>query len=105
MTMKIQWQDPGPPKAGPGSPNDRSDPRRIAMKEHPRRWLLWASGVAPHVSQAVKRYGGPGFEAVARNHRIENGRSVADIYARYVGDGPGAYASPEDGRGPRAKGK
>lgn len=72
---EIIWEDPSRASSG-----QKPSERRVAMTEHPGKWLLWAEGVAP---STVTRLRAAGFEATGRRHRAENGRFVCDIYARW----------------------
>lgn len=69
--VDVVWAEP-PPRGRGTRPED---PRRVAMKENPGRWLLWG-----RVSAAIQtRLRADGFETVMRN--TKDGR--CDLYARW----------------------
>jgi len=89
----IVWEDP---------PQDRRSHygrhAKIAaeLKAHPGQWAkIMTDANVSHTALikngGVKAYQPAGsFEAVARNSRTVDGRTRCDVYARYIGNGPGS---------------
>lgn len=76
LPSDMVWEDPPPTNRGAG-PGLR-DPRRIAMKEHPGKWMLWNDDAPdPSMVTHLKR---EGFEATSRGKGIGQ---RCRIYARW----------------------
>ena len=86
----IVWEDPPAKTRGRHMTGKHA---RIAaeLRSHPGEWAKVATGevqIAAYIKYArTSTYMPSGsFEAVARNVRQVDGKRVADIYARYVGE-------------------
>lgn len=76
--MEIEWEDPPFKHAGRYS----VDPRQIAMKENPGRWMVWGRGFAnSSYTQSLKKQG---FEAKSSRDKETH---TFTIYARWPADG------------------
>ena len=90
--MSITWE--GPPDSQKHGARGRHVAIAAELKARPGEWakvLVDTSlGVSHQIKNAVyKAYQPAGsFEAVARNTRKTDGRTVCDVYARYIGDPP-----------------
>ena len=81
MPRRFKWKEPPPETHRSG----RTDQRVVAMRRHPKRWLVWSDKTNRGAASTLNK-NHPGFEFVARNHRVEDGRMVATIYARFLGE-------------------
>jgi hypothetical protein len=97
--MTIKWEDP--PENAWGPKTGKFDGDANELRANPGRWGYLGkhnSSLTKSIKAAklvVFRPAGS-FEAVSRNVRVEDGRSVADVYARYVGDGTSAEPERQD---------
>jgi hypothetical protein len=89
----IVWEDP--PGTATGRPGVRHAAIAAELRARPGEWAKVATAASSQMARDIKKarylaYVPAGsFEAVSRNNRTVNGRKspVAEIYARYVGDG------------------
>ena len=66
---KVVWQDPPPP--GQTNQHTTPDRRRMAMREHPGRWLLWAKASR---TGSIPRLKADGFEVTTRRNPTPAGQ-------------------------------
>lgn len=80
---EFEWVE-APPLRGKSSGRP-AGPEWALLRSRPGSWALIRSATRPSSATSLMR-AHPGFEVIARNSRKVNGRTVCDIFARYIGE-------------------